>query len=179
MNWNGQIENDVPVSVPASAGAANGAVLPVKAMVVATPNVKTVISVWRETKEEESNRCQMSMPWRAELRILYIYTWWASVIGSSELFKWKMFRVRQPSAIRHCVRIWTVLTSLVITGKQEKVLEKKRWDRSVTTTKRVTASCWLILNRFFCILSVFKTKRKNTNWHFLETIQCILKTSRH
>ncbi len=40
------------MSVPASAGAANGAVLPVKAIVVATPNVKTVIFVRRDKKNQ-------------------------------------------------------------------------------------------------------------------------------
>jgi hypothetical protein len=65
------------VSVPASAGAANGAVLPVKEIVVATPNVKTVIFLFgaiQKKKNQTDNISQTSNVNAMERGTEYIYT---------------------------------------------------------------------------------------------------------
>lgn len=64
------------MSVPASAGAANGAVLPVKEIVVATPNVKTVIfGLGRDKRriKQMSQTSNVSMQWREELNVPDVY----------------------------------------------------------------------------------------------------------
>lgn len=129
------------MSVPASAGAANGAVLPVKEIVVATPNVKTVIfGLGRDKRriKQMSQTSNVSMQWREELNVPDVPGRMRSKAPSFS--NGKCFEFDNPVATLD-QHLNCLLTSHFITGKQEKVLEKRRWDRSVTTIKRVTASC--------------------------------------